>query len=232
MAAMRIYLARMAEERMQRKLKAEQERNAKGKDSDAITKERVDLLKTIKNEQDKLLVFGYIHIEAFKTYNIYIPASIVEYIILYIWYLPELERARKRIKEIRERRERRKIEAKYKEIDDRVKLLMQPLIEQVFDLRQKLHKLEGLISGATDNHNENIESVSNSFDDNDNVAGVTLWLRDTVKLGEYLDLFIKNGIDRLSVVVLLDKRALREIGVDKIGHRLLILSEIEKLKRL
>lgn len=41
-----------------------------------------------------------------------------------------------------------------------------------------------------------------------------------------MDLFIKSGIDRLSVIVSMGRTTLKEIDVNKLGHCLLILDEI------
>ena len=132
-----------------------------------------------------------------------------------------MEEERKKAEE--ERRRRKEIERKNKEIDDRLDIKMEPIINTLEDLKMKV---ERLMVGGISNKDGDV------FGDNDNVEGVKLWLKDTVKLEGYYDLFVKNGVDRLSVVVLLDRDSLKEIGVDKIGHQLLILNEIEKLKKL
>ena len=61
------------------------------KNSDKITIERVNLMKKIKNVDNVSLIFGYIRIEAYNKYNINIPASIIEYIVLYRWHTLENE---------------------------------------------------------------------------------------------------------------------------------------------
>ena len=60
------------------------------------------------------------------------------------------------------------------------------------------------------------------------------WLSDKCgfKAGEaldYLQLFIKNGIEDIECVKLLKVSHLYSIGINKIGHRLKIMDQIEKL---
>lgn len=56
------------------------------KNSDEIINERVELMKTITDEKNKLLISGYIRNNAV---NIIIPSAIIEYITLYRWFLPK-----------------------------------------------------------------------------------------------------------------------------------------------
>ena len=56
------------------------------------------------------------------------------------------------------------------------------------------------------------------------------WLLNEVGLPKYYETFIKNDIDRLSIVELVTMKELNEIGITSIGHRMKILDEIAKLK--
>ena len=54
-------------------------------------------------------------------------------------------------------------------------------------------------------------------------------ISNCIWLGEYVDLFVENGLDDLEVVKDLTMDILRDIGVDKIGHRMKIIKYIDKL---
>ena len=59
---------------------------------------------------------------------------------------------------------------------------------------------------------------------------VGVWLRDTVKLSEYIDVFIENGMENMEVIMLITENELDIMKIDKLGHRMKILNEIKKLK--
>ena len=59
---------------------------------------------------------------------------------------------------------------------------------------------------------------------------VSVWLRDTVRLSEYIDLFMENGMENMDVILLLTENELDIMNIEKLGHRMKILNEIEKLK--
>eukprot|EP01083_Nonionella_stella_P123907 373706_1 len=58
---------------------------------------------------------------------------------------------------------------------------------------------------------------------------VKSWLENQVALPQYFDIFMKNGIDELSLVALLDKATLKDIGIDVIGHQMKILNHVKQL---
>ena len=305
----------------------------KEKNSDDIIEEAVILIRTIDNLKSVSLIFGYLRMNAFDAYNIDIPPSIIEYIVLYRWFLPEWEREfeenrkkvaaanmrqtklemmeenrrlseKKGFKELlkqirkkegeRNRMENRKmVEAAQKRreklekmkaeeaVTRREKMRIRELLKQRrkeeernrvdnmerkkreiekqneevcdrFDIKKGtkpiMEKLDGLIVEMeeiekwVDDERKEIEiemqrenDIPSCLDwcfDNGDSDVVRLWLNDKVKLGQYVDLFLENGVDRISTVILLDKDSLKEMGVDKVGHQLLILNEIEKLKKM
>ena len=270
---------------MAKKKQREKERKPFEKDSDKVTQERVRLIKTIKDQKELALIFGYVRLNLIMEYDMNIPREIIEYIVLYRYFLtkPErkelkrkkaiaekkreikrkMEEKKRRIRLERKREEQRKraeeervrqklIRARNKKIDDRIKLQIKPLIQRFNEMNERLKRIEDLMVNnyihgqdhmiLMDDDNEQKETASSrrsrmnevvKYDINkDEFIDFKVWLMNKVKLAEYMDLFIKHGCDRLSVVVLLDKNALKEIGIDKIGHQLLILSEIDKLKKL
>ena len=100
-------------------------------------------------------------------------------------------------------------EQKNNDMDDKVNQLM----KQFESMEQTMHKL-------SINANLNPEQQE-----------VKLWLKNKCKLGQYYDVFIKNGIDELSVVALLDQSTLKDIGIDIVGHRMRILDQARQLKQ-
>ena len=49
------------------------------------------------------------------------------------------------------------------------------------------------------------------------------WLEAEVKLPQYYQAFVKNGIDEISVVAMLEQSNLKDIGIEVIGHQMKIL---------
>ena len=56
------------------------------------------------------------------------------------------------------------------------------------------------------------------------------WLEDTVRLPQYYEVLIENGIDDLETVALLAEEQLKEIGIVMLGHRVKLLNEMQQLK--
>merc|ERR1711879_803046 len=67
--------------------------------------------------------------------------------------------------------------------------------------------------------------------DGDEADAVAVWLRDTVRLPQYLELFESEGFDELEVLVDLTDPLLKQIGIKKMGHRMKIMKEIKKLNQ-
>eukprot|EP01083_Nonionella_stella_P216358 777829_1 len=76
---------------------------------------------------------------------------------------------------------------------------------------------------------QNINALSANNKMNPEQQKVKSWLENNVKLPQYFDTFMKNGIDELSVVALLDTATLKAIGIDVIGHQMKILNHAKQL---
>lgn len=63
-----------------------------------------------------------------------------------------------------------------------------------------------------------------------NLQQVREWLND-LDLSEYYDNFIDNGFDKLDIITnnINNKDILKRIGIDKIGHQIVIIKSIQKL---
>ena len=81
-----------------------------------------------------------------------------------------------------------------------------------------------------------IEDDFDNLDDNDidnkqnDESVLYLWLKDNVKLEEYYDTFIENGLEDMSIITALTEKELDLIGITKIGHKIKIIQEIHKYK--
>ena len=139
-----------------------------------------------------------------------------------------IERERRR-KEIAEKK-RLETERRNKEIDDRVLLKLQPMMDRIDQLTKMVDTMEKELNMDGNNDDEKVNGKDIGYGDNDGIEAVKLWLKEKVELPQYTDIFLKHGIDKLSVVVLLEKSTLKEMGIYKIGHQLIILDQIQKLK--
>lgn len=101
--------------------------------------------------------------------------------------------------------------------------------EKIKSIESKLNELSKLMQ-EIDNMKKDVELLkqNNKVLTNDE-SGIKQWLSDKVKLPQYYDVFIANGIDNLDVAKLITMDVLKEIGVKMIGHRMRILHSVENL---
>ena len=57
------------------------------------------------------------------------------------------------------------------------------------------------------------------------------WIEETVGLPQYFDMFVENGVERLSVVMMFTVKELEMVGINKIGHRLQLSKAIDTLNQ-
>ena len=88
------------------------------------------------------------------------------------------------------------------------------LQQQVNELAVNVNKL--LSGGAQSNSEKDV------FKD---------WVQHVLKLPEYLDLFVMNGVETLGVAAMLTTNELSMIGIEKIGHKMQILRAIAVLNQ-
>ena len=62
-------------------------------------------------------------------------------------------------------------------------------------------------------------------------SDVVKWLRNTVKLPQYISLFNDNGFDNLDYLLEVKPNDLEMLGVELMGHRMKIMREIAKLNQ-
>eukprot|EP00486_Rosalina_sp_Unknown_P003213 CAMPEP_0201573050 /NCGR_PEP_ID=MMETSP0190_2-20130828/16683_1 /ASSEMBLY_ACC=CAM_ASM_000263 /TAXON_ID=37353 /ORGANISM="Rosalina sp." /LENGTH=250 /DNA_ID=CAMNT_0047999541 /DNA_START=480 /DNA_END=1232 /DNA_ORIENTATION=+ len=91
------------------------------------------------------------------------------------------------------------------------------------DLQKIKKKLE-----IEDDEEEDDETDVDSKEDNE--SSLYLWLKNDVKLDEYYETFIENGLEDMSIITALTEKELDLIGITKLGHKIKIIQEINKYK--
>ena len=84
--------------------------------------------------------------------------------------------------------------------------------------------------GNEDQEKDTTAKGDNSNSNVNNDGGLKKWLTEVVKLPQYYDIFVDNGLDSMELVSHLDKtQDLEYIGIKQKGHQLVILKCINKL---
>lgn len=82
------------------------------------------------------------------------------------------------------------------------------------------------MSEITSNHGVRDHGIN---DDDGVTEEIRLWLTVTMKMPQYLPLFIRNGYDDMEIVREMTDSELSQIGIDKIGHRKKMLKYLHKM---
>eukprot|EP01084_Bolivina_argentea_P306450 529561_1 len=107
------------------------------------------------------------------------------------------------------------------------------LQQQIMVLTQKQHSKDHELRQLLQEVNQ-LKSYNNINNDNNNISEedkVRIWLRDKIKLPQYFNLFVENGYDDLDIIADMNQDDLREIGINRIGHRKKILKYIKLLNQ-
>ena len=56
------------------------------------------------------------------------------------------------------------------------------------------------------------------------------WIKDEVKLSQYCELLMENGFEDMESMKDITMEHLREMGINKMGHRLKLMKSVAKLK--
>ena len=77
----------------------------------------------------------------------------------------------------------------------------------------------------------NNDDLKDNDDDNkmSKVDEVKKWMKETVDLEQYTDLLINNGYDDMESISDLTMNELKDIGVEKIGHRKKIFKHAQNI---
>ena len=94
----------------------------------------------------------------------------------------------------------------------------------ISDITERMDRLEMNMSRFMADSRRNDDPKKRTLE------AVRKWMETSVQLPEYLDLFIENGFDHLSVIQTLTIDDLLEMGIEKKGHRIRIVQAIAKLK--
>ena len=95
------------------------------------------------------------------------------------------------------------------------------------DLNNRVTKIEKDLKWI----NNKLKEQTNLTDNLEKLK-VKKWLKDSVKLEQYFDVFMENGMENMDVIKLVTKKELNEMKIDKLGHRMKILNEISKLNEM
>merc|ERR1711902_341350 len=115
----------------------------------------------------------------------------------------------------------------------KINLRMDQMQQKIDDMDLRINNEQKI--GALMNEFESMKQIINQLMLNNNNGNtekekMRLWLENDVKLPEYYDVLINNGIDELSVIKLITKDTLKDIGIYKIGHQMKILNQVNQLK--
>ena len=96
--------------------------------------------------------------------------------------------------------------------------------EDMKNLRKRMQRLEMRMDQLVNDREHRMN------DESPELVAVRRWMNTVVKLPQYLDLFIDNGFEDLSVIQALTVNDLQVMGIEKRGHQIKILQCIAKLK--
>ena len=120
------------------------------------------------------------------------------------------------------------------------------MVEELFDPGNADHEQENETIGIITQRNDT-ETFENETETRKDLEGhratfardkpledmsdnaVAIWVRDKVKLPQYVDNFISNGFDGLDVIMEIEIDELKEIGINLLGHRKRFMKEIAEL---
>eukprot|EP01084_Bolivina_argentea_P203086 346899_1 len=94
--------------------------------------------------------------------------------------------------------------------------------DRIYKLTERVNILEQNMKNTSLNVNNNNMNIQQEK--------LKMWLENKVKLKQYFNVFIESGIDDLETVCLLTKDSLKDMGIDKVGHQVKLLSNIKQLK--
>eukprot|EP01084_Bolivina_argentea_P021003 39007_1 len=93
------------------------------------------------------------------------------------------------------------------------------ITSELLSLKQEMQKMKIIMSNM---QNQNKPHTSEA-------EKLRAWLKDTVKLEQYFDMFIENGFDNLEAIKMVTMDVLNMIGIDKIGHKMTLIRHVAKL---
>eukprot|EP01084_Bolivina_argentea_P099155 178246_1 len=115
------------------------------------------------------------------------------------------------------------IDIKFKQMETRLETMEQSvnkLTSEVQSLSMLVSKQVPLIRNANNISTEPRSKARNN---------VYLWLKNTVNLEEYYQVFIDSGFENLHVIKRMSMNVLEQIGIHKIGHRMILQQHIGNL---
>mmetsp|Transcript_46247 Transcript_46247/g.41365 ORF Transcript_46247/g.41365 Transcript_46247/m.41365 type:complete len:496 (-) Transcript_46247:9-1496(-) len=101
--------------------------------------------------------------------------------------------------------------------------------EEITNITSKLLVMQKQMQSMQIEINQTKKPNINKENINPEQEKLRAWLRDTVKLKQYFDIFIDNGFGNLEAMQIVTMEVLNMIGIEKIGHKMILLRHIAKL---
>ena len=117
---------------------------------------------------------------------------------------------------------------------DRVEKRYVSMQDEIQSLKSTLKSVHSQTSGMMEIINmlrEEIMTLKKTHrNPENNESELREWIENKVKLPQYLDLMIENGFEDLESLQDITMEHLREMGIDKIGHRIKLMKAVATLQ--
>ena len=96
------------------------------------------------------------------------------------------------------------------------------LQKQIKEINENVKKIlkNGVVSGGV-----------GKMEDDSEKGRFRTWVENVLKLPEYYELFTENGVETYDVIKMFTIKELEMVGITKIGHKMKIMNEIQKLQQ-
>ena len=120
---------------------------------------------------------------------------------------------------------------KKEEYKDQIEKRLQSMQNEILSLKSTLQSQTSEILKAINMQRNDRMTVKEAHcNPENNGSELREWIENKVKLPQYLDLLIENGFEDLETLQDITMEHLREMGIDKIGHRIKLMKAVATLK--
>eukprot|EP01084_Bolivina_argentea_P006011 11375_1 len=126
--------------------------------------------------------------------------------------------------------ESKEIQFEYEfEISETVLKISDNDIKKIYDMVENMDKhIQVLYQAILSKNQASIQSETiNTDNNNPKIEVFRKWLCEEIYCGEYYERFLEHGYDEMSVVMTMDLQTLKDIGIQKQGHRIKIMQGIK-----
>lgn len=112
----------------------------------------------------------------------------------------------------------------------RMKQMIEELQSELMDTQRRLkdierdHKKDGRVESENVDHDEELKECVEQND-------VRRWFENMLELAQYMDCFENDGYDDFQAIVEIKDQDLKDMNIEKKGHRIKILKSIERIKQ-